>query len=137
MGMIQEFKEFALKGNMVDMAVGIIIGGAVGKLVGSLVDNVIMPFVSIFTGGVDFSQLFLNLSTTDYPTLKAAQDAGAPVLKYGSFLQTALDFLILAFVIFMLVKAINRLRKPAPAAAPAPSEEVKLLTEIRDALKRK
>lgn len=130
MGMIREFREFAIKGNMVDMAVGIIIGGAFGKIVSSLVNDIIMPPLGILIGGVDFSELAV--------TLKEAQgDAAAVTLKYGAFVQTAIDFLIVAFAIFIAVKAINSLKRneEKPAASPAPSKEELLLAEIRDLLK--
>lgn len=138
--MLKEFKEFALKGNVVDLAVGVIIGGAFGKIVDSVVGDVIMPLVSSIVGKVDFTNLYLVLSGT------VAQGAGladakktAVVLGYGNFLTIAINFMILAFAIFMMVKAINTAKKEAPAepAAPAePSGEEKLLTEIRDLLKK-
>ena len=140
MGFIKEFKEFAVKGNVMDMAVGVIIGGAFGKIVTSLVDDVIMPLVSKATGGVDFTNLYVNLSDDKcYPTLAAAKEAGASVFAYGQFIQNIVDFLIVAFCIFLMLKGINKLnRKKAeePAAPAEPSDEVKLLTEIRDALKK-
>lgn len=137
MSFASEFREFAVKGNAIDMAVGIIIGGAFGKIVTSLVNDLIMPPFGLLLGRVDFNSLFVNLGGGDYPSLDAAKEAGAPVLAYGSFLQTALDFVIVAFVLFMIVRAMNRLRRkeeaaPAPAA---PAEEVVLLREIRDSLK--
>jgi large conductance mechanosensitive channel len=109
MGMLQEFKEFALKGNVVDMAVGVIIGGAFGKIVSSLVADVLMPPIGLLMGGVNFSQLYLNLSSTTYATLDEATKAGAPIMRYGVFLQTVLDFIIVAFVIFMVIRQMNRL----------------------------
>ncbi|HJS66712.1 MAG TPA: large-conductance mechanosensitive channel protein MscL [Nitrospiraceae bacterium] len=137
--MLKEFKEFAMKGNVLDMAIGVIIGGAFGKIVSSLVSDVIMPPIGLLLGGVDFTGLFLNLSGTAQPSLAAAKTAGAPTLNYGVFLQTVFDFIIIAFVIFMLVKQVNRFKKEAPAAPPAPppgpTNEEKLLMEIRDALK--
>jgi large conductance mechanosensitive channel len=137
--MLKEFKEFAMKGNVLDMAIGVIIGGAFGKIVSSLVSDVIMPPIGLLLGGVDFTGLFLNLSGTGQPSLAAAKAAGAPTLNYGVFLQTVFDFIIIAFVIFMLVKQVNRFKKEAPAAPPPPSpgptNEEKLLMEIRDALK--
>ena len=139
MGMLQEFKSFAVKGNAIDMAVGVIIGGAFGKIVSSLVNDVIMPPLGLLLGGVDFGNLFLNLGDGDFASLAEAKEAGAPVLAYGSFLQNVFDFLIIAFVIFMMVRAINKAKKKeeeAPAAPPEPSAEVKLLTEIRDNLKK-
>lgn len=131
MGLIQEFKEFAIKGNVVDMAVGVIIGGAFGKIVTSLVNDVVMPALGLAIGGVNFTALVA--------TLKAAEgDKPAVVLKYGVFLQTVFDFLIVAFAIFMAIKAMNKLKKAEPPPAPAaPPKEVELLTEIRDALVKK
>ncbi len=128
MGMLKEFKEFALKGNMIDMAVGIIIGGAVGKLVGSLVDDVIMPPIGVLMGGMDFSELGYTLQA-------AAGDTPAVILKYGAFVQSFIDFLILAFAIFMMIKMINSMKKKEEAAPTPPSNEEVLLTEIRDALR--
>ena len=134
--MLKEFREFAMKGNVLDMAIGVIIGGAFGKIVSSLVSDILMPPIGLLMGKVDFSSLFLTLSGTPQPSLVAAKAAGTPTLNYGVFLQTMLDFLIVAFVIFMLVKQINRFKKDAPPAPPAgPSTEEKLLMEIRDAIK--
>jgi len=136
MGMMNEFKEFAMKGNVLDMAVGVIIGGAFGKIVSSMVSDILMPPIGLLMGKVDFSSLFLTLSGTPQPSLVAAKAAGTPTLNYGVFLQTVLDFLIVAFVIFMLVKQVNRFKKEAPPAPPAgPTNEEKLLMEIRDAIK--
>ena len=139
MGLIQEFREFAVKGNAIDMAVGVIVGGAFGKIVSSLVDDVIMPPIGLLMGGVDFNNLFLNLGSGEYATLAAAKAAGSPTLNYGSFLQTVVNFLIIAWVIFLMVRTINRLRhreEEAPPAPAAPLEEVVLLREIRDALRK-
>ena len=137
MKIIDEFKAFALKGNMFDLAVGVIIGGAFGKIVDSLVKDVIMPVVGIALGEVDFKQLYVNLGHSTFPTLEAAEKAGAPVLKYGLFLNNAVDFTVLAFIVFMMVKVINRVRGEAPPAPPpATPEDILLLREIRDALKR-
>jgi large conductance mechanosensitive channel len=136
--MLQEFKKFALRGNVVDMAVGIVIGAAFGRIVSSLVDDVIMPPVGLLMGSVDFGDLYLNLSRTAYDSLAAAEEAGAPVIKYGLFINNILDFVIVAFAIFLVIRAMNRLKKKQeeePAKAPDPSTEVKLLTEIRDSLK--
>ncbi len=136
--MLQEFKDFAMRGNVVDMAVGIIIGGAFGKIVSSFVNDVIMPPIGLLMGNVDFGSLFINLGDTAYATLAAAEEAGAPVIKYGAFINTVLDFVIVAFAIFMAIRTMNRLKREeeeAPAAPPEPSAEEKLLTEIRDALK--
>ena len=135
--MFNEFKSFAMRGNVIDMAVGIVIGAAFGKIVSSAVNDILMPPIGMLIGGVDFTNLFLSLDGTDYETLAAAQQAGAATLNYGSFLQTALDFLIVAFAVFLLVRSINRLRaKPAekPTEPARPSPEIELLTEIRDAL---
>ncbi|HEV8329590.1 MAG TPA: large conductance mechanosensitive channel protein MscL [Nitrospiraceae bacterium] len=134
--MLKEFKEFAMRGNVLDMAIGVIIGGAFGKIVASLVSDVLMPPIGLLMGKVDFSSLFLNLSGTPQPSLVAAKAAGAPTLNYGVFLQSVFDFIIIAFVIFMFVKQVNRFKKEAPPAPPAgPTNEEKLLMEIRDALK--
>jgi large conductance mechanosensitive channel len=140
MSLMKEFREFAVKGNAVDMAVGIIVGGAFGKIVSSLVNDVIMPPIGKLLGGVDFSNLFINLGAVHYDTLAKAKEAGAATLNYGSFFQAVVDFVIVAFAIFMMVRAINNLRKkeeakPAPAP-PAPPEDVVLLREIRDSLKK-
>ena len=147
MGLIQEFKEFAMRGNVVDLAVGVIIGGAFGKIVTSLVNDIIMPPIGKVTGGVNFADLFINLDpskklTNDLPvtTLAQAKSAGVPVIAYGSFINGVIDFVIVAFCVFMMVKAITNLRRrfeePAPAAAPpAPTPTEKLLCEIRDLLK--
>ncbi len=116
--MLKEFKEFAMKGNVLDMAIGVIIGGAFGKIVTSLVSDVLMPPLGLVLGKVDFSSLFLNLSGTPQPSLAAAKAAGAPTVNYGVFLQTVLDFIIIAFVVFMIVKQVNRLKTPAAPAAP-------------------
>ena len=136
MGLVQEFKEFALKGNVMDLAVGVIIGGAFGKIVDSVVNDLIMPVVSRFTGGLDFSNLFVPLRELppDVPhTLDAVTKAGIPVFAYGHFITVAINFAILAFIIFQMVKFMNRLKaSPPPAATP---EDVVLLREIRDARK--
>jgi large conductance mechanosensitive channel len=135
--MLKEFKEFAMRGNVVDLAIGVIIGAAFGKIVTSLVSDVLMPPIGLLLGNVDFSNLFLNLSGS-YETVEAATSAGAPIVKYGLFINTVIDFLIVAFVIFLVVKGINRLKRKeeaAPPAPPAPSAEEKLLTDIRDILK--
>ena len=116
--MLKEFKEFAMKGNVLDMAIGVIIGGAFGKIVTSLVSDVLMPPIGLLMGKVDFSSLFLNLSATPQPSLAAAKAAGTPTVNYGVFLQTVFDFIIIAFVIFLLVKQVNRLKKPEAPAAP-------------------
>lgn len=133
MSFIQEFKEFAMKGNVVDMAVGIIIGAAFGKIVSSFVGDVIMPPLGLLIGGVDFTNLVVTLK-------EASGDVAAVTLNYGKFIQTVFDFTIVAFAIFLAIKAMNRLKKAeeaAPPAPPEPSAEEKLLTEIRDLLKQK
>jgi large conductance mechanosensitive channel len=140
MGMMQEFKEFAVKGNVIDLAVGVIIGGAFGKIVGSVVDDLIMPLVGKALGNINFSDMFIALK--DIPpgtamTLEAVKKAGVPVFAYGSFITICLNFAILAFIIFIMVKQINRLKAEAPPAAPPPTpEDVVLLREIRDSLKK-
>lgn len=136
MSFASEFKEFATKGNVVDLAVGVIIGGAFGKIVDSLVSDVIMPIVGRIFGGLDFSNYYIALSGQTATTLVEAKKAGA-VLAYGSFITVALNFIILAFIIFVMVKQINRLKRAEPAAPPPPTpEDVLLLREIRDALKK-
>ena len=135
MGFIKEFKEFAMKGNVMDMAVGVIIGGAFGKIVSSLVDDVLMPLIGMLTGGIDLSGL-------SYKVMLPAVDGGEPIagatLKYGAFIQNIIDFLIIAFCIFLMIKAMNELmpKKEEPAAPAGPTQE-ELLTEIRDLLKNK
>jgi large conductance mechanosensitive channel len=136
--MIQEFKKFVVRGNVLDLAVAVILGAAFGAIVTSLVNDIIMPPIGMLLGGVDFTNLFINLSGGSYASLAAAEEAGAAVIRYGVFLNTIINFLIVAFAIFLLVKAVNSLQKKekaAPAASPAPSAEEKLLTEIRDLLK--
>ena len=142
MSFVSEFKEFALKGNVIDLAVGVIIGGAFGKIVSALVADIIMPVISAVVGKIDFSNLFVILGSVPEGTamtLDALRKAGVPVLAYGSFITIALDFTILAFIIFMMIKQINRLKRAEPAAPEAPAatpEDVVLLREIRDALKK-
>jgi large conductance mechanosensitive channel len=137
MGFFKEFKEFAMKGNVMDMAVGVIVGGAFGKIVTSLVDDVLMPIIGMLTGGIDLSGL-------EYKMMLPAVDGGEPIagatLKYGAFIQNIIDFLIIAFCIFLMIKAMNKLtakKEEEPAPAPEPSAEEKLLGEIRDILKKK
>jgi large conductance mechanosensitive channel len=141
MSFISEFKAFAMRGNVIDLAVGVIIGGAFGKIVDSLVKDVMMPVIGRLIGGIDFSHFYLNLSSQTYDSLEAAEKAGAPLIKYGIFLNNAINFIIIAFAIFLLVKLINRLhaaeKTEEPAAPPAEPEDVKLLREIRDALKER
>ena len=140
--MMQEFREFAVKGNVIDLAVGVIIGGAFGKIVDSVVADLIMPVVGLVFGKLDFSNLFVVLGTVPAgvpTTLDALRKAGVPVLAYGNFITIAVNFAILAFIIFMMVKQINRLKRaePAPApAAPVTPEDVVLLREIRDSLRK-
>ena len=142
MSFFSEFREFAVKGNVVDLAVGVIIGGAFGKIVDSMVNDVIMPIVGAVVGKIDFSNLFIVLGTAPAGienNLSALRKAGVPVLAYGSFITIALNFAILALVIFVMVKQINRIKREAPAAPaePAPTpEDIALLREIRDALKK-
>ena len=142
MGLMQEFKSFAIKGNVVDLAVGVIIGGAFGKIVDSVVNDLIMPLIGALVGKIDFSNLFLVLGNvppgTD-STLAALKKAGVPVFAYGNFITVAVNFVILAFIIFMMIQQINRLKKSEPAApeaAPVTPEDVLLLREIRDNLKK-
>jgi len=141
MGMMKEFREFAVKGNVIDLAVGVIIGAAFGKIVDSLVSDVVMPIISLIVGRIDFSSHFFVLGTVPpgtAMTLDALKKAGVPVLAWGNFATVALNFLILAFVIFLMVKQINRLKREAPPPAPVPvvePEEVVLLREIRDSLR--
>ncbi len=139
--MLDEFKKFAMRGNVVDMAVGIIIGAAFGKIVSSAVNDLIMPPIGLLLGGVDFSNLFINLGEGTYASLKAAEEAGAPIIKYGVFINTVLDFVIVAFAIFIAIKLMNKLKQEEeaapPPAPPEPSNEEKLLMEIRDALKNR
>jgi large conductance mechanosensitive channel len=120
--MLKEFKQFAMRGNVLDMAVGIIIGAAFGKIVTSLVSDILMPPIGRILGRVDFSSLFINLSGQSYDSLAAAKAAGAATINYGMFLNTVIDFVIVAFVIFLIIRQVNKWQKPAPAAAPATKE---------------
>ena len=140
--MLKEFKEFAIKGNVLDMAVGIIIGAAFGTVVQSVVNDILMPPIGLLLGGMDFSDLFVTLQPGavpgPYETLAAAQEAGAVTINYGLFVNSLVSFLIVAWAVFMVVRSFNRMKKEeeaAPAAPPAPSAEETLLTEIRDLLK--
>ena len=136
--MFKEFKAFAMRGNVIDMAVGIIIGVAFGKIITSFVNDVLMPPIGLMLGDVDFGDLFLNLSGGQYATLEAAREAGAVTLNYGLWFNTVIDFLIVAFAIFMVIGQMNRLKKKeeaAPPSPPEPSKEELLLAEIRDVLK--
>ena len=139
--MLNEFKNFISKGNVMDMAVGIIIGAAFTAIVTSLVADLINPIIGFVTGGIDFSNLFVNLGAGDFTSLAAARDAGAPVFAYGSFLTAVINFLIIAFVVFLLVKMVNKvkdaaMKKEAVAAAPTGPSELDVLMQIRDALKK-
>lgn len=142
--MLNEFKAFIAKGNVVDLAVGIIIGAAFTAIVNSLVADLINPIIGLITGGIDFSNLFIDLSGTNPASLKAAKDAGAPVFAYGAFITAVINFLIIAWVVFLLVKAVNKLKDAASrkeaieaaAADPAGPTEIEVLLEIRDALKK-
>jgi large conductance mechanosensitive channel len=137
MSLMSEFKTFAARGSVVDLAVGVVIGAAFGKIVDSFVKDVLMPPIGLLLGGVDFRQLYINLGTGSFDSLEAAEKAGAPLVKYGVFINTMVDFLIVAFAIFLVVKAFNKLKKEEPPAPPAaPPEDILLLREIRDALKK-
>jgi large conductance mechanosensitive channel len=138
MMLLKEFKEFAMRGNVVDLAVGLVVGAAFGKITTSLVNDVIMPPLGLALGKVDFSSLYINLSSATYDSLAAAKAAGAPTLNYGLFITTIIDFLIIAFVVFILIKQINRLKReqPKPPSPAEPTPEIALLTEIRDQLKK-
>ena len=135
--MLNEFKEFALRGNVVDMAVGIVIGAAFSTIVQSLVNDIIMPPIGLITGGVDFSDLYINLSGGDYQSLAQAREAGAATINMGVFINSVISFALVAFALFMVIKGMNQLRRKQeeePASEPPPSREVQLLEEIRDAL---
>ena len=134
--MFKEFKAFIAKGNVMDMAVGIIIGAAFTAIVTSLVGDILMPFIGVFSAGMDFSNLFVALDGNTYASLDAAKEAGAPIIAYGVFMNAVINFLIVAFVIFMLVKQINRLKEEEAKAPAVPPADVKLLKEIRDILKK-
>jgi len=142
MGMMKEFREFAVKGNVIDLAVGVIIGAAFGKIVDSVVSDLIMPVIGAVVGKLDFSSLFVVLGSVPpgtAMTLDALKKAGVPVLAYGNFITVSVNFAILAFIIFLMIKQINRLKNEAPAAPPAPAvtpEDIVLLREIRDSLKK-
>ncbi len=138
--MLKEFKEFAMRGSVVDMAVGIIIGGAFGTIIKSLVDDILMPPVGLLMGGVDFSNLFVTLKGEALPTLEAAREAGAVTMNLGLFINSAISFLIVAFALFLLIKGMNSLKREeeeAPAALPEPPRNEVLLEEIRDLLKKR
>ncbi|SNC75863.1 large conductance mechanosensitive channel [Hymenobacter gelipurpurascens] len=137
MGFISEFKEFISKGNVLDLAVGVIIGGAFGKIVTSLTDDILMPILSLLTGGLDFKDWFLSLNGTTYRTLEEAKKAGVATVNYGLFLNAIIVFLLMAFAIFWLVKIANRFKKPQEVVAvdPGPTKDQVLLAEIRDSLR--
>jgi large conductance mechanosensitive channel len=135
--MLREFKEFIVKGNVLDLAVGVIIGAAFGKIIASFTSDILMPPIGLLMGKVDFANLFLNLSSRPAETLAAAKAAGIPTVNYGLFFNTIIDFLLVGFVIFVIVKQANRMKKEAPAPAPAgPTKDQELLTEIRDLLRK-
>lgn len=139
MGMFDEFKQFAMRGNVIDLAVGVVIGAAFSGIVTSLVADVIMPPIGFAMGGIDFSNFFFVLKGGEYPTLAAAKAAGAVTINYGVFFNTMINFLVVAAALFMLIRVINKLQAPPPteaAAAPATPEDVLLLREIRDSLKK-
>ena len=135
--MFNEFKQFISRGNVIDLAVGIIIGAAFTGIVNSLVNDIIMPPIGMIIGGIDFSDLFINLSKTDYPSVKAAKDAGAATVNYGIFLNAIIHFMIVSFAVFVLVKQVNRLKKKEAAKPAVPTHSEVLLAEIRDLLKKK
>jgi large conductance mechanosensitive channel len=134
--MLKEFREFAMKGNMLDLAIGVIIGAAFGGLVTSIVNDILMPIVGRVTGGIDFSNMFIQLAGAPQETLEAAKKAGATI-AYGNFLTLLVNFIIVAFVLFIVVKGINRMRRTEPKAPPAPPRQEKLLEEIRDLLAKR
>jgi large conductance mechanosensitive channel len=134
--MLKEFKTFIARGNVIDMAVGIVVGAAFTAIVTSLVSDVINPVIGMLLGGLDFSNYYADLSFSGYESLEAAKKAGAPLIMYGLFLNAVIKFLIVSFVVFMLVKQINRLKAAPPAADTPPPEDIQLLREIRDALKK-
>ena len=139
MGFMQEFKDFAVKGNVVDMGVGIVIGAAFTSIVNSFVKDIVNPIIGVITGGVDFSNIFINLGDGDYASLAAAQEAGAPTINIGLFINACISFVIVAFILFVLIKNVNKLKKQEeekPAEPAAPPADVQLLTEIRDLLSK-
>lgn len=142
MSIIKEFREFAVQGNVVDMAVGIIIGGAFGTIVSSLVNDIIMPPVGLLLGGVDFAELFFVLGEGEFATLAAAQEAGAATINYGLFINNVISFIIVALAVFMMIRAINKIKREEAEVEPAPEEpaptpeDITLLREIRDSLKK-
>ncbi len=139
MGMLKEFRDFAMKGNVMDLAIGVIIGGAFGKITTSLVNDIMMPVLGLVLGKINFANLFVTLDGESYVSVEAARSAGAPIITYGLFINVVVDFIIVAFALFLVVKAMNNLKKKeaaAPAAPAAPPADVVLLTEIRDLLKK-
>ncbi len=141
MSFVREFREFAVKGNVMDLAIGVIIGAAFGKIVDSLVKDVLMPVIGLLTGGVDFKGLFFTVGHGQFASAELAEKAGAAVVRYGVFLQSVVDFLIIALSVFLVIRQVNRLRTPAPAAAepaapPPTPEDILLLREIRDQLRQ-
>lgn len=139
MGMLKEFKEFAMRGSVIDLAVGVIIGGAFGKITTSLVNDVMMPVIGLALGKINFANLFVALNGESYASIQAAKDAGAPILTYGVFINAIVDFIIVAFALFLFIKALNSMKRKeeaAPAAPAAPPADVVLLAEIRDLLKK-
>lgn len=139
MAVLDEFKAFAIKGNVVDMGVGIVIGAAFTSIVQSFVNDIVNPVLGVITGGIDFSNFFVNLGSGDYASLAEAQEAGAPTVNYGLFINAVISFLIVAWILFFVIRAINRLKRqaekaPESPATPEPAEDVLLLTEIRDLL---
>lgn len=136
MGMVQEFKDFINKGNVLDLAVGVVMGGAFGKIVDSVVTDLINPLIGKLMGGVDLASNYVNLTDKTFDSYADAKKAGAAVLGYGSFINQVINFIIVAFAIFMIVKAYNKMKKPVEAAAPAGPTDVELLAEIRDLLKK-
>lgn len=141
MGFVKEFREFAIKGNVIDLAVGVIIGAAFGKIVNSLVNDLVMPPIGMLLGGASFSDLLYSLDGKDYESISTAKQAGAPIIAYGSFFQTILEFFIVAFAVFLMIKGINRLKRREEVVvvveAPQATKQEALLTEIRDLLKSK
>lgn len=139
MKIAQEFREFAMRGNVIDLAVGIIIGGAFGKIVTSMVNDMLMPVIGLVMGKISFANLFVTLDGKAYPSLAAAKEAGAAVIPYGLFINSVIDFVIVAFCLFLIIKVINQLKRsetPVPAPTPEPPADVRLLAEIRDLLKK-
>ena len=138
--MLSEFKEFVAKGNVLDLAIGVIMGGSFGKIVSTFTDGIIMPPIGMLMGGVNFNELFIDLSGKGFKTLEEAKKAAAPVITYGALINNIIDFVIVSFVLFLLIKKVNKMKNeqpPAPAAPPPPSAEQKLLGEIRDLLAKR